>query len=129
MVGWLAISWALAFGVVPQQDNVVNKSEQSIGVEQHATYSAVKFKATAWDTLSLYTSIENYQYAATAVSYKPYRVDYTAGASIRVNKNINIVIEHTCVHPVLSSGQDRSSTLFSQNSTKAYIELHGEGSL
>ena len=106
-MSWLLVSWFLAFGYVPQQIEAVNGSYFVSDPTRIATVAQIGIEAQAWERLRVYTDIENFQYAPETVEdggFIPYRVDYTFGAEIKLNKWISVTVEHECDHVVAIGG-------------------------
>jgi hypothetical protein len=71
MFEFLLFSWFLTVGIVPEQYDQVAKNRVSITSEQVATVAELGLSATAWDRLTVSTTIENYQYKGDGLYFNP----------------------------------------------------------
>jgi hypothetical protein len=127
MFGFIAISWALSFGLVPLQTDNVQKS--SVVIEKCATFAELEVSAIAWDCLRVFGSVETYQFfQGENFTFSPYRADYIFGAEFIFNENIRIGVDHECDHPVasgayLNTGIYESSYNYLSGETRVYIKI------
>jgi len=104
MLSFLVLSWSLSFGYVPTMLDAVGVKTAEIDKQEINTYAAIGLSLTAWDRLTLSTSINNYQtYNPDSKLFNPFRVDYKAGIEFRILDGMTLEINHECDHTVLSS--------------------------
>jgi hypothetical protein len=131
--GWLVLSWALTLGWIPsgnvtlikqevQQKPIVLTLDKSGALVQN-----IELGLTAWNTVTIWTSIETFDTAESAVRYAPFRSDYTIG--LRAGRTIGWAtieagISHECIHPVLT-GTGGGVRLFGGGDT-VYVKVGGK---
>jgi len=125
-LSFLVVSWFLTFGYVPDMGMTVNDTGVNISRFNNAvTVSDIGLSVTAWDKLTLYTSLENYQYYSPAdknvLQFSPFKTGYKIGMTFTPIKNVSFDLSHVCEHPVSSDnviefpynyGQTRISVTF-----------------
>lgn len=116
-MNWLILSCALTIGYLPTNATAINnyRVEASECFEQ-----TVYVNATAFDHISLWGSIETYDFNFTGLQFFPFRSDYSVGFEL-YDKNIAIGIMHECDHPVIF--QPFQFQGLSANITEAYIRF------
>lgn len=123
-MSWLIVTWFLAFGWVPEQGNKVNGSLEELEAGRTATVASLGLEALAWDRLSVYGTIDNYQYYDAEIFLDPYRVDYVIGTRLQLTKALSFEARHECDHPVRGGtlttykGSETSFTLRVQGTTE-----------
>lgn len=120
-MSWLLVTWFLAFGWVPEQGNKVNGSLEELKYHRIATVIQLGLEANAFDRLSLYGTVDNYQYYDAEVFFDPYRIDYTIGAKLRINKAITFEAKHECDHPVKAN----TLTTYNGSETSFIVKIQG----
>lgn len=100
---WLVLSWFLACGLVPaQNETVITMGRRNADItEAWAVSTEIGLKAEAFGFLRAWTSIETYELYATGLSFAPYRANYKIGASAFWGP-IELRITHECDHPVIT---------------------------
>ena len=129
MFSALALSWFLSIGYVPNQREIVGQSSVSLNSAKFATVAELGLRLDI-NRFSIYGGVENYQYFAEKVYFNPYRIDYKFGAEFRISKNVKLVFEHECDHPVNSKyyGAIGSVTEFDYLSSETQIKIVISGS-
>lgn len=133
MSGWLVLSWALTLGWIPsgnvtlisqqqQQKPIVLTLDQSGALVQN-----IELGLTAFDLVTVWTSIETFDRPTSPVRYAPFRADYTIG--LRAERKIGWAtieagISHECIHPVLT-GTGGGVRLFGGGDT-VYVKVSGK---
>ena len=123
----IAFSWFLNFGYVPLQDIGLNQQIESIPFEYIATDAELGLKFRYQD-LTVYGSIENYQYIGTGKSsgyFLPYRVDYEIVLSLKIIDGVFISLSHECDHPVVFNQNHALTSSFLSSETKLMIRIEG----
>lgn len=126
MIGSLLLSWFLAFGYVPTQTECVNGTMLELDSSRIVTVIELGLTAQL-SRLSVYGSLQNYQYVGEEWNFHPFRVDYTVGASLRLTDNVRIIAEHECDHPIDSSPQGLERGSYMSEETKLMIRIEGGG--
>ena len=133
MPSFLVLSWALSFGFIPDGNLAIERpanAEVSRAVisydESKSLTQTIELGLTAFDLVTVWTSIETYDRPKTLVQYAPFRSDYSIGA--RVSKPVGwAVLEagvtHECIHPVLSCG-DTGNRVYG-GGTEVYVKVSG----
>lgn len=131
MFSFIALSWALTFGVVPVQTDWVGT--ETAAIHDISSFATLEVSALAWDRFRVFGSVETYQYLNSGkISFSPYRADYVFGAELIVTDNVLIGVEHECDHPVssrvnLCSGVYSSDYNYASTETKIYVKITSQG--
>lgn len=130
MPSFLVLSWALTFGWIPSGNVALEKTEpktSAIVLDQSgALTQTIELGLTAWDTVTIWTSIETFDRIRSIKEYAPYRSDYSIG--IKASKAIGWAtfeagFTHECIHPVLTSG-DTGARMYG-GSDEVYVKVGG----
>lgn len=122
---WLIVAWALECAWIPQDLLVIHGLGQGSAYHLGALSQTLELEATAFDTLHVWTSLETYDYAVSAVAYAPFQANYYIGADVKLGP-VTVGYEHLCRHPVWSYGQETYT--LSGGYDKVYIRIEGETS-
>jgi len=120
---WLLVSWFLSFGYVPSQTDTIGIAVSKLDTSRIATVAEIGLSFNAFDRLSVYGSIENFQYIAPSGMFYPFRADYKAGIELEVTKNFSILAEHTCDHPVSFTNEPYSKARYLSSETKITVRI------
>jgi hypothetical protein len=124
MFGVILVSWFLSFGYVPQLTESVEQTTTTLETQYIPTVAEIGLRAD-YHLLSVYGSVETYQYYFDTLSFAPFRADYKIGAELRIAEGITAVIEHECDHAVVSSRSGKSSNTYGSMNTKMVLRLSG----
>lgn len=124
MFGVILVSWFLSFGYVPEVTEIVGDSITSIAPEYVPTVAEVGLRAD-YHRLSVYGSVETYQYYFNTLSFAPFRADYKIGAEFRMLDGVTAVVEHECDHAVVSSKTGHSSNTYGSMETRMMVRISG----
>ena len=124
MLESLIIGWFLSFGYVPQQDECLNGKLVSISPYDRATVAEIGLTAEL-HPLKIYGSIESYQFFYKDIFFAPYRSDYKAGLELSITRNVKIIAEHECDHPVVSCTDGKSQCEFMAQETRVMLRIEG----
>lgn len=125
----LVISWFLTFGYVPEMTDSVQGSRIEIDGDRIATLAQIGLSASTQDgVFTLYTDVESFQYApdGKGSKFRPFRIDYTIGFTVRPNKHISFNIEHECDHPVQNKANVAGVYRYGSNLTTISVTLSGQ---
>lgn len=124
MMEILVLSWAISFGVIPEQTEMVKAQRIDIDAERISTFATLSFGVTAWDRIKVYTDLETYQYLASDYKgFNPYRADYVFGADLYLTDYVSIGVVHECDHPVISSTQFCPKYAYLSAETKLFMTI------
>ena len=125
MFNAIVISWFLSVGWVPLQTEMVDHSTFRINPDMTATMTEIGLSVTFDDRLKVFTEMDNYQYKdKDSLYFLPYRIDYTFGSTLDINKYISVTATHTCIHDVIYNRHQPKG--YQENETKVYATIHGE---
>jgi hypothetical protein len=124
------VSWFLAFGWVPLQYESVAYSNIELNSKYVATVAQIGLEATISERFHVFGDVENFQYfnkedPQTGGAFKPYRVDYSFGASFYFNKWISIEARHECDH-IVKNAMSRQG--YESSETKVIVKITGVSS-
>lgn len=127
MFGAFIVSWGIWFGFVPREGAVMYCGKDLLEYERPGTVAGLSLSVET-GRFTVFTDMESFQIPREMEGFTPYRIDYTIGASVRVTKNVDLVVNHECDHPVTSSNKEEGPFLLT-TVTKAYVLIHGKGEL
>jgi hypothetical protein len=125
MLTAFVMSWFLTVGFVPDMQDTSKGRLSEIDTEYVATVAEIGLSVTAWDRLTLSASMENYQYFVGEASFKPFRIDYKAGAYFKISENITVCAEHECDHPVSYRTNGQLDYDYLSNQTRFSVTIKG----
>ena len=129
----LVISWFLTLGYVPTMTESVEDSVIRIDDSRIATVAQIGISVSTEDDLfTIYTDVENYQYAfanGNIFSFAPFRTDYSFGLQVKPNDNIRFNVDHECDHPVSSSKRGDLAYEYISSKTTVSVTVSGKSRL
>jgi len=131
MFSFIVISWFLNFGYVPQQCCAINQNVAEISTDQVNTVLELGLSAKLWDRLTISGSAENFQtffHEDKRFGFSPYLVNYKISASFDFTKNMQFVVSHECIHPIISLSSGDMAYDYLMNDTKIYMHFQGSTS-
>jgi hypothetical protein len=121
MFSWLLFNWFITFGLVPQQEFMMDDTFKE--AETISTVVSIGFDATVFDKLTVYGTLDNFQYARTPISYRPYQIRYKIGAAYSICPWLSVNIMHECDHEIVFNELDRFK--YGKQETSIYLKISG----
>jgi len=123
---WLVITWFLAFGYVPVQNEIVHGIWDVLDEERVATVAQIGIEAEAFKRIRVFGDVENFQYLPTEkgdVGFRPFRIDYTFGAEVKLATFISVVAMHNCDHVIK---MEYATDGYESSETKVIVKISGK---
>lgn len=125
-MSWLVITWFLAFGWVPVQNEAVGPVSLKIISGEIVTSAQIGVSFKAIDKLSVFGDVETFMGTVDAFSgggvFVPYRADYTFGVSFEFNEHVSVIATHECDHMIDRRPEDG----YESSETKIIAKITGK---
>jgi hypothetical protein len=119
---WLVLSWAILAAWVPECKDGIRMPDARYAtmIAPSDTYTLdLSIDATLLKHIRLYGSTEAYMQPSGAMSFAPFRQDYSVGASVLFGP-FELGVNHECDHSVYAEGTDH---WYIKNETQVYLKF------
>ncbi len=114
---WLLLSLMLGVSWVPQNQQYLNGNV----ISNSCFKQDIQIEALVADVLNVYSTTTIWDYARSAVSFTPFRADFTIGAELRW-KWFSLGVSHLCAHPVIYNVEGQPLG-YGANTTELYLRF------
>jgi hypothetical protein len=125
-MSWLIVTWFLAFGYIPVQNEAVGPVSLKIISGEIVTSAQIGVSFKALDRLSVFCDVETFMGTVGGYDggglFVPYRSDYTFGLSFEFSDHVSIIATHECDHMIDMRPEDG----YESSETKIIAKISGK---